>query len=177
MARGKQKLDFCNFEAEIVAGALADQAVIADEGIPMPASGGDLWLVGGKATFAMRNHTAGEGPLIVGMNDGDYTAAEIAECYVARDAEGWEVNDRIQRERASRSVRHLVTFPGLATDEVIDNGKLVKFKLAMRCNLLDAAAAANFLAAHVFNDSGAALTTGSVINVRGTLWGRRIKGR
>lgn len=122
----------------------------------------DLWAIAAHLTWAIRGQTVGEGPLFVGVADGDLTDAEIEEkielVYV-------DPADRIAVERAGRAVRNAGAFPSIAIDEVIQDGKVIKTKM-------------NFMEGNgktikfwVYNRSGAALTGGALIQVFGYVYG------
>lgn len=114
----------------------------------------------------MRNHTGSEGPVTVGFAHGDYTVAEIKEALEANA--GLSDSDQVAIEQARRKVRVAGHFTGLSTDEVLNDGKMLRTRLNFRLGDSDE------LAIWAYNQNGAALTTGSVVECMGKLYAKRI---
>ncbi len=97
--------------------------------ISLPFSQGvqeDFRLFKLEAWLSVEAKTAGEGPLLFGINDGELSVSEISEAIVAHPL---DMNDRLNRERASRPVWELAmldtpTVGGLITPNG-GNGPLV----------------------------------------------------
>ncbi len=114
-----------------------------------------------EASWSRRTGTAGEGPVMFGVAHPDYTTAEIeAAIEIAVLGPG----TLIQKEVANRLVRHIGTFSGVDSNEVINDGKPVKTKLNWAFQ--DGQVALTVWAYNLF---GTVLTTGMVINVLGHL--------
>ncbi len=145
--------------AALSIGTLADQTATTGN---LTAITDDFWCQSADLSWSMDDHTAGEGPLMIGVNNGDLTGAEITE---ALDAAPVSRSDIINRERARRPVRRMGVFSGLSTNEALFDGKLQRYPLKIYL------AESIELEMFVFNNSGAALTTGTVINVYGTIYG------
>ncbi len=114
-----------------------------------------------EATYGVFGLTAGEGPLIVGVAHGDYSATEIKECLEALAS--WDPVDRVAGEQADRLVRQIGQFDGESTDEVLNDGKPIKTKL--NWTLEEGATFQLF----IYNRSGATLTTGAQMSTNGHL--------
>ncbi len=115
-----------------------------------------------KATWSLRDLTAGEGPISVGLSHGDYTAAEIEEFI---EAEGAMTRlDKIAQEQANRLIRRVGTFSGLAEAETLNDGRPIRTKLNW------AIADGGTVDFWAYNHSGAVLTTGAVVEILGRLF-------
>ncbi len=110
-------------------------------------------------TVSMRDHTAGEGPLIFGVAHPDYSVTEIAETLGATPL---GPGKKIEQERANRLIRELGTLDGLSTEEKANDGRPIRAKL----NWLVQEGQVN-LSFWVFNVAGQTLTTGSDVVVSG----------
>ncbi len=113
-----------------------------------------MWVINGL--------TAQEGPLIVGISNSDLSTTEIKE---ALDANPNSQADIIAIERNKRPVRRSGVFVGLATDDVLNNGKPIRTRLH---TILDEG---KELDAWCRNKSGATLTTGATVHAFGTVYG------
>ncbi len=122
----------------------------------------DFQVVSIDATCNLRGGVATEGPLLIGFALGDLTVTEIKE---ALEAAPSSPDDIIPTERSKRPVRKTGSFPGLATNETLNNGnpKRTKFFRMIREN--------SSLGAWVQNRSGSALSGGQVISIEGTIYG------
>lgn len=119
-------------------------------------------VVSTRLTITMSDHTPTEGPLIFGIANGDLTNAEVGE---ALDASPTSMADIVARERARRPVRQMGVFLGNAASEVTNDGKPINQKLV---TVLDTGVELNFW---VRNEDGSALTTGTLINIHGKVFG------
>ncbi len=121
----------------------------------------DAWVHSCDLTWAIRGLTAGQGPIRVGITTNALTVGQIGE---ALDASPASESDIVARERGSRPVRNAGQFSGVATEEVLFDGRLrrIKCKFAL-ANSLE-------LAMWARNESGAPLTTGAVIEVSGNAY-------
>ncbi len=115
-----------------------------------------------SSVWALRGHTGGEGPLHVGYAHGDYTVTEIKE--FMESASAISIGNKILNEQANRQIRHVGTFNGLLTEEVLNDGKPIKTRLNWAIPI-----GVN-LNMFLYNDSGAALTTGSIVDCTGKGW-------
>jgi len=115
-----------------------------------------------EATWALSGHTAGEGPITVGVAHSDYSAAEILEWFNAGGS--WDRGDKIANEQRRRKCRQVGTFPGLASEEVLNEGKALKTPLKFNLSPGDT------LQQWAMNQSGGSLTTGSIVDTNGTVW-------
>ncbi len=119
------------------------------------------WAISAKSTWALKNHTAGEGPLHVGYTHGDYSVVEIKEWF-----EGTGQIDRgnmVAQEQRSRRIRFVGTFDGLSSEEVLNDGKPITTKLGMQIPT------GQEVDIWCYNDSGSSLTTGTIVEVNGRI--------
>ncbi len=124
----------------------------------------DVTVIAAELYFALRAHTEGEGPIVVGVSKSKYTVAQILENL---DASPSHRSDDVAIEFANRRIRRMAQFNGLTTDEVPNDGKAVWarrlfWKLSNDDNL-------NFWAV---NRDGGALTTGTQLEVGGIIHAR-----
>ncbi len=126
----------------------------------------DLWVNSVHLLWTIRGHTGGEGPIEVGVAHGDYTTAELQEWATSNQ---FDPDDLIDKERNRRLVRSSGMFPGLATEEALNNGTPLKTVVKF---LIGDGKPFNIWA---LNSSGATLTTGTVVEIHGTVFGRWIR--
>ncbi len=96
------------FETTVTLADLTDNTVVLSE-LFSAALAEDLFVISVDASWAMFDHTAGEGPIGVGFTHNDLSVTEVAEALVA---EVTDPSDIIARERAARPVRRTGQFPG-----------------------------------------------------------------
>ncbi len=114
-----------------------------------------------KLMLAMRDFTAGEGPITVGLAHGDYTVAEIEECLEAESA--IDMSDMVAAEQAGRRVRRIAVFGQQAASvEIINDGRPVRTKLNWKTE------GDVPVAIWIYNHSGSALSGGAVLEWVGT---------
>ncbi len=113
-----------------------------------------------KATFGLRDLVADDGPVTVGFAHSDYTVAEIKECLEAGAA--ISQGDKIATERANRLVRIVGTFN--TGEEMLNDGKPISTRLNWLITIGDS------VVLFAFNESTAALATGTILNIAGDLW-------
>ncbi len=107
--------------------------------------------------------TPGEGPIDVGLAHGLYTNIEVAEALDATPLSQYGS----EFERSNRKVRLYGSFSGEVAEETLNDGEPIRKKMFLH-------GIPNVLLANIFarNRSGAALTTGAVVRIQGTHWGR-----
>ncbi len=140
---------------------LADATVLVKETVA--AFGEDLFIISVDALFTLRDLTTGEIPITVGFSHGDLSPTEVAE---ALTAELTDPDDIIAKERARRPVRKVASFAGLASSLIINDGNKIRQKIIFS---VGDGHTFDFFA---FNRSGALLTTGAVLQLDGTIYGR-----
>ncbi len=143
----------------LAAGALASSSLTTSK---MDVVAERTFIASIWAQYAIRGHTAGEGPIRFGVAHGDYADAEIEE-FLEQTA-SWDESDLVAREISSRKIREIGTFSGLDTEEVFNDGRMKKTKLGW---ILNAGAT---LSLWIYNASGATLTIGSVVSAAGHVW-------
>lgn len=153
-----------NFQAwpvrkQLALSTLATDTVISGELIGLDQ---EAYIISADLQWSLRGGTAGEGPLQVGVASGDLSVGEIGEAVWATPS---RQDDWIEREKARRPVRKVGTFPGLSTDEVLNDGKAIRTKIKIPCT------PTGDLDFWCENQSGASLTGGQVIEVTGTVYG------
>ncbi len=149
------------FQTALTLGTLADLTAFITSTVS--GFGEDIYVLSVDALWALHTHTAGEGPISVGLAHGDLTVTEIKENL---QAEMTDPDDIIAKERSRRPVRKSGIFSGLNTEEALANGEQIRTKVKFSVG------DGHNLNAWAFNQSGAALTTGTVIQVIGTIYGR-----
>ncbi len=119
-------------------------------------------VVSADLAWSLSDHTAAEGPIEVGLCNGDLTTGECAE---ALDAVPTSMSDVIAMERLRRPIRRAGMFAGLAADEVLNDGKPIRTKFR---TFLDVGIELN---AWVRNLDDSSLTSGSLVTVVGNVYG------
>ncbi len=140
-------------------GTLADVTVLA-EGLT-GLSTDRYRAISFKGIWSIRNNTA-QGPIVVGFSHSDYSVTEVKECLEASGAIA--PGNKVAREQANRFVRIVGSFDSSSADQVLNDGKPITTKLNWDIPIgfqVDIFA---------YNESGASLTTGNVIQVDGNLW-------
>ncbi len=164
MARKRSRaLQPVKFTAELALGTLADGLLVSVATVDSLEQ--DFDIVSTDLTVSMRDHTAGEGPIDFGLTEQGYSNTEVGEALDASPLSQYGT----AWERSKRKVRQYATFAGDGTEETVNDGKAVRKRM-----FLKAFAHSTFAAARVWarNRSGAALTTGTVLDIQGTHWGR-----
>lgn len=130
----------------------------------LPAAlGEDLYCLSIDTTWSSVDHTAKEGPIVVGVAHGDLSVTEIKE---ATEAEMTDPDDIIARERARRPVRTIGVFDGETENEKLNDGRMLRTK--MKFSVGDGHQPVLWAK----NKDTAQLTTGTLIKVNGVLYGR-----
>ncbi len=120
------------------------------------------FILSQEAVWSMDDHTAGEGPITVGVAHSDYTQAEIEE--VIENTGSWNEGNLVAQEQARRKIRIVGVFDGLSVDEKLNDG--LPIKTILKWVLLQNQSLQMFC----YNHSSAALTTGSLIKINGHVW-------
>ncbi len=151
------------FTATMSLGTLADDTVISTPTIDSLEQ--DFDVISTDLSVAIRNLTPGQGPLDYGLQEQGFTVAEVAEALDASPLSQYGP----AMERSRRKVRLYGTFNGEEADSTVNDGKPIRKKMFLR-----AFGHSTFAAARVWmrNKSGATLTTGAVVEIQGTHWGR-----
>ncbi len=133
----------------------------------------DLFVLSTDLNYSVRDLTAGElQPATVGLAHGDYSVTEIKEKLDNDSYLG--PGDKIEQEKSRRLVRKVGTLfpegPGVSTVFLYatgrNGGRIIRTKLKFMIQ------SGHNLQTWVWNRSGAALQTGSVLEVSGTVYGR-----
>lgn len=118
-----------------------------------------------NGTWSLKGATAGEGPIVIGFAHSDYSVTEIKEAIEIQNS--INLGDKVAQEQANRLVRIVGTFPSAqvaAEDVVLNDGRPMKTRLNWAIPI---GKAVNIFA---YNDSGATLTTGAIVDFNGDLW-------
>ncbi len=140
-------------------GTLADKAMLV--GSLTIAADEEYCALSTMLTYALRSHTAGEGPINVGLAHGDYSATEVEEWFEA--AAAISRGDKVENEKNSRLCRMVGTFSGIGTEEVLNDGKPIRTKLNWHIP------EGKTINIWLYNDSGAPMSTGAKCPVSGWL--------
>ncbi len=148
---------------KITLSTLADETVLT--GGVTGAADGQYRAMSFDLTWSKEGSAAGEGPITVGFAHSDYTVAEIKEALQAATA--ISLGDLVGQEKSNRLIRIVGTFQGNQVsggDEVLNDGKPIHTKLNWAIPI------GKFVNLFAFNQSGAALTTGQVVQTAGKMW-------
>ncbi len=160
--RGFQAIQF---ETTLTLSTLTDNTVISASMLGAELSEDYFWI-GLDASWSLFGGTVGEGPIQVGVAHNDLSVTEIAE---ALTVEITDPSDIIARERSRRPVRKVGAFPGLATNETINDGDQIRTRTKFMLG------DGHGPAVYAVNRSNATLTGGQVVEVEGTLFGRWVR--
>lgn len=159
-SRGRYSLRGVRFDSTSALLALANITVIT-QGLTGSADG-KYRMISIIGTWSLRSHTPAEGPITVGYAHSDYSVTEIKEALEVEAS--ISVGLKVEQEQSNRLVRIVGTFPGLLSDEVLDHGAPIKTRLNWE---MPPGVQVNQFA---YNNSGATLTTGSIVELIGKCW-------
>lgn len=151
------------FTIELPLLALAE-SILAKIAVLATSFGEDIYIISVDVLTTLRNHTLGEVPIVVGFAHGDLTTSEIQE---GLDASVTSPDLIVERERSRRPIRRIGVFgrPDIAAQTLAD-GRIQRIRLKFSIgNDKD-------LVVWARNHSGAVLTTGAILEVQGTIYGR-----
>ncbi len=158
MAR-RRKFTYVPFSMSITLGTLADSTVIVGNALNALATGAYIHDVV-ECLVGLRDAQAGEGPIDVGFAHGDLSVTEIKEALTVTFNDPGNI---IAKEHASRPVRKLGAFGVIGDSAALNDGKGMKRAIRFRVDTN------HELKAFAYNRSGAALTTGAVLTIEGTV--------
>ncbi len=158
--RARYSLRGVRFDSDITLSTLGNVTVLTN-GVTGNADGA-YRMISIETTWSRKGGTGGEGPITVGYAHSDYSAAEIKEALEVNAS--ISVGSKIENEQANRLVRIVGVFPGLGTDEALDDNRPIKTRLNW---FIPIGKEVNLFA---YNNSGASLTTGTVIDCVGKCW-------
>ncbi len=119
----------------------------------------EVYAISMDVTALLHGATGNEGPVIFGVAHSDYLAAEIEEWFEAGGS--WSKGDKVANEQAQRKCRTIGSFDYLAATERLNDGKPVRVKLGFVIE------DGKGLTLWAYNEGTAALTTGSIIEIKG----------
>ncbi len=160
-ARFKGRFQAIRFNAQTALSTLADAAVLQTV---LTSLAQDFYAVSADVFIGFRGATALEGPITFGFNNGDLSVTEVTETL---DATVTSESDIIAKERLRRPVRRIgkVSDMHAGGGEGFNDGKAKRVKLHF--NLANSIQIEGW----VRNQSGAALTTGAIVEWQGTIYG------
>ncbi len=120
-----------------------------------------MFVISTDLTATLRGLTAGEGPISAGINSNALSPAQVVEALTASPL---SQSDRIAQERVGRPVRLIGTFDGQNASEALNDGMMIRTRVKFN---ISQAQDLNFWAK---NDSGATLTTGGILHVKGKIY-------
>ncbi len=127
----------------------------------------DFFIISIDCTWSLRNVTGGEVPIEVGFAHDDYSIAEIDEYLIVNLL---DPDNMIAAEQSKRKVRRVGSFQdGDKTDQGINDGRPVRTPMKF---VIGSGHGINHWAK---NNSGAVLTTGAVVHMSGTIYGRWLR--
>ncbi len=152
------------FNTQVALATLADEIIVKVNLFPNNSTM-QTYCISVDSNIAVRDNTAGEGPIEVGYAHGDYDVTEIKEATEA--GASFDPGNKVSQEHNRRLVRMAGQLPMQAVDEVLNDGRPKRTKLGFMVSQ-------GFnLAFYVKNKSGAALTTGAIVECYGTLYVRQ----
>ncbi len=124
----------------------------------------DVFITHARVIAAIRSLTGGEVPVELGIAKGSLTIAEIGEKLVASPT---SQDDVPAVEHAKRYARTIGTFGSPDTDQLLNNGEPIMMKVMLK--VTSGQELPKFWAKNL---SGGSLTTGAVIRLNTTYFGR-----
>ncbi len=151
------------WQISLALGALVNDVAVALVTVDSLAQNFDI--ISTEFEAAYRGHTAGEGPMDIGLAADQYSVAEIVEALDASPLSQYGT----AMERSRRRVRRYGQFSGLNTEEEMSDEGPVRRKMFLRAQ---GGSDTGMAKVYVVNRSNANLTTGTVVEITGTHWGR-----
>ncbi len=149
-----------NTTAGITLGTLANVTVVT--GALTGTASQAYRLMSTTGVWSIKNNTVGEGPITFGFAHSDYSVTEIKEAI--ESGASISLGNKVSQEQSNRLVRVVGQFSGFAAEEIFNDGKPLKTRLNWAISI------GNTAALFAYNDSGAALTTGGIIDYTGPIW-------
>ncbi len=119
-------------------------------------------LMSANLAWTLHNHTAGEGPISVGLAFGSYTVTQIKECLEA--SASISPGDKSSQEKANRWVRTIGHFSGEGVSESLNDGKPISTRLNWAIPIGET------VQMWAYNNDTNDLTTGSVVGAMGEIY-------
>ncbi len=157
--RFRRRLRVIRVNTKILLSTLADKTMITGDLIGSVAE--EVFILSADLMVSMTGHTAGEGPLQVGIAHGDYTVTELKEWFESTDVLN---GDKIEEEESRRLSRDIGVLSGVGTDEAMNDGKPRRVKMKFRVSDGES------LNGWVYNNAGGALSTGTGVTITGKIY-------
>ncbi len=155
--KNRRPIFVSRIDVELGLGALTTDNVVAQ--VFSQTLDQEVWAISADVTVVVSDHTAGDGPFIVGIAHSDYSAAEIEEWL--EEASSWLKSNKIGQERAKRKCRIVATFAGTQAEQIFNDGnpKRIKLGFALEDGMT--------LQLWAYNASTDTFTTGSLVHMHG----------
>ncbi len=162
-SKGRKDIAFAAISVteNLAVGALVNNTAIF--GALIAALGDDFYAISADLMWTMVDGTGGQGPVEVGVAHGDYTIAEVKE-YL--DVDMSDPGNLIAKEQNRRLIRRAGIFNVLSGAESLFDGQAKRLPLKF---VINEGSPFNMW---LMNRSGGTLTTGMLIRVSGTVFGR-----
>lgn len=142
-------------------GALASNVVVASNFGNVVDQ--EVYAISCDAVVSGHGFTTSEGPILVGLAHGDYSAAEIEEWLEANAS--WVSSDQIANEKAKRKCRIIGYLEEMTGgDRLCNNGNVIRVKLGWKVQ------EGETLNLWAYNEGSAVLTTGGIVEVKGPIY-------
>ncbi len=158
--KGRYSLRMVKLNGTLVLGTLANVTVGASSITGV--ADGSYRMISVRVVWTLKNLTASQGPLTVGFAHSDYSVTEVKEAI--ESAASINIGDKVANEQSNRLVRVIGSFSGNTVEESLNDGKPIKTRLNWAIPI------GQSVNAFAYNDSGAALTTGAIIDLTGACW-------
>ncbi len=161
MPRKRKNRNFIAYpvESTLTLAALAAGGIVSDALTALGVT--EAYLISADLTWALKGATQNEGPIRVGVANGQLSNTEISENLNARPT---GPGDIVAIAEGRRPVRQVGKFSLTSVSEVLADGKPIRTKLRFPIG------EGQELDAWATNEGTATLTTGITINVSGTLY-------
>ncbi len=160
--RSRKRIMKAQFDEEFALSTLASNTVL---GSTLTDTAQDkLFLLSSEGVYSIQNQTPGQGPITIGWSHGDFTDAEV-EAFL-ETTQGFSPGDKVAQEIQSRGrvIRIIGSFPSIAADEVLNDGRPIKTKLRFTLQSTET------LRLWAYNNSGATLAGGASVIFKGHFW-------
>ncbi len=158
--RARYSLRGVRYDTTLALGTLTNITVVT-QGLTGPGDA-KYRMISVMGVWSLRTSTAGDGPITVGYAHSDYSVTEIKEALEVNAS--ISLGLKVEQEQSNRLVRIVGSFPGLSTDEVLDHGSPIKTRLNWA---IAPGVEVNIFA---YNNSGATLAGGAIVEVIGKCW-------
>ncbi len=161
-SKGRRPVISLKIDHQIGVGALASSAITST--VLGTTVVDKLFLISLRNRIALRDNTAGDGPLYLVVAHSDYTDPEILEWWNSQGS--WDQGDKVAQEQARRKCRLVGVFAGELANENLEEGRSVRTTLKF---MVEDGDTLNFA---VINEGGTIRTTGGIVEIKGQAFAR-----